>query len=146
MIPRRNVWTTIATIIAVIVAAIPLGLLSGWLTGQSGPHETVVAATIPAILSIGGGALALAGTRKGDLVRAVQAVAFVVVFCLCFRVALDVGLERRQDDARLSREDELDAHLRLLEACTKAELFVNGARLQLGLESLPPEHFCPKAP
>lgn len=146
MIPRRNVWTTIAITIAVIVAAIPLGLLSGWLTGQSGPHETVVAATIPAILSIGGGALALAGTRKGDFVRAVQAVAFIVVFCLCFRMALDVGLERRQGDARLSRLETLDAHLQHLEACSRAEWFVNAARHQLGLEPLASEHFCPKTP
>ena len=130
--------------IAVLVAAIPLGVLSGWLTGQSGPHETVVSATIPAILSISGAALALIATRKRDAVRAAQAVGFIVVFCLGFKVALDVGVKRRQADATLSRVQELDAHLGRLEACTRAELFVNAARLELGLEPLPLEYFCPK--
>ena len=131
--------------IAVLVAAIPLGVLSGWLTGQSGPDETVVAATIPAILSIAGGALALVATRKGDAARAVQAVGFILVFCVSFRVALDVGLLRRQDAAKTSRSDALDTHLRHLEACSRAEFFVNGARQELGLEALAHEYFCPKA-
>ena len=133
-------------LIGALVAAIPLGLLAGALTGAASPYDpTAIAATVSAILTLGGGALAYAGSRDGNVVRAIQAVGFIWVFCVCFAVAMTVAVDNRQRIADLVSQERLEAHVRLLEACSKAESFVNGARQQLGLEPLASAHFCPKA-
>ena len=142
-VPR---WTNAAMVVGTVVGAISLGTLSGWLTGQSDPHETVVAATIPAILSLGGGAFALVYARNRNVLGAIHAVAFIVTFCVCFKGAVSYSTETRRADAVLDAEHLLDAHLRHLEACSKAERLINGARIALQLDALPTEYFCRRAP
>lgn len=133
-------------LLGALVAAISLGLLAGILTGAVPPHDpAAVAATVSAILTLGGGALAYAGSRNGNVVRAIQAVGFIVVFCVCFTFAMAVASDKRQHNAALNSQKRLAAQVRLLEACSKTESFVNGARRQLGLEPLASTHFCPKA-
>ena len=84
---------TAAAVGGTFVSAVALGVLSGWLTGQSGPDDTVVAAAIPAILSLGGGALALVSARSGDTVGAAHAMAFIVTFCILFKVSVTYAVE-----------------------------------------------------
>ena len=133
-------------VVGTVVGAVSLGMLSGWLTGQSGPDEIVVAAAIPAILSLGGGAFALVSVRSANPVAAIHAVAFIVAFCLFFKGSVTYAVDQRREDARRDAERLLDTQLRRLEACSKAEHFINGARVALDLDPLPREYFCSEAP
>ena len=140
----KAVGTVLA--VAIAIASSALGHLSGWLTGHSGPHETVVAATIPAILSIGGGVIVLRGTSNGNPLRVAQVTVFIVAFRLFFRVGAYSGVQERQADA-LVNATQIDAtQLRHLESCSKAEFFVNGARYALGLQPLSSVYFCRAVP
>ena len=137
---------TVAAVVGTIVSAVALGMLSGWLTGQSGPNDTVVAAAIPAILSLGGGALAFVSARARDMVGAVHAVAFIVAFCVFFKVSVTYAVEERREDNRLSAIEAKEAHLRDMEKCSKAERLINEGRTALELNPLPPGYFCKTPP
>lgn len=138
-------WS-IGTLLGAVITADALGRLSGSLTGQSGPHETVVAAAIPAILSIGGVLVALIGTRNWNPLRALHAIVFIIVFCASFTAGMNRAIAQRHTDAEVSERQALDDHLLHLLKCLEAEKFVNGARAEFELDRLPVEYFCRKVP
>ena len=81
-----------------------------------------------------------------DPLRAVQTVAFIVVFCLTFRGGVAFGVDKRHNDAKKIATAVRDSHLGHLEACSKAELTINQFRIVSGVEPLPTEYFCRRAP
>ena len=142
MRPFPGRWDTVAFLVGAVAVAASLGLLSGWLTGQSGPDHAVTAAVIPAVLSIGGVFVFLRGANEGGSLHRIVAPLFVVVFCISFFLAVDDGAEQRDRDiARIAKEAE-EKHLRHLEACSKAEEVFNRARAVKKLEPLDSEYFC----
>ena len=128
------------------IASSALALLSGWLTGQSGPDPTVTAAAIPAILSIGGAVVFLRGAESENLLQKIGAAIFIVIFCGFFFWALHVGVNKRIEDLNNNLAEADEVHLRHLEACSKAQHLANRARAARGLEALSAEYFCRKVP
>lgn len=131
---------------AAILAAVALGVLSGWFTGKSGLAATVLAATIPGILSLGGGGLALVSMRSGDVLAAVHAAVFIVVFCVCFVTSAEFGANQRSKELRENTEKAWVKYTKALQACTQEEYKTNEARKQLELDPLPSEYFCKTPP
>ena len=152
---ERAKSVTVIVLPAFIVGA-SLGLLSGWLTGLSG-SDNVIAAAIPAILSVVGGFIFAKSASNGNGPLVVQTTVFVVVFCLAFYLALLHGNEQKKDAALQNRananrlaQKELakayDAHLKHLQECLEAQMLMNIAREEYGQGPLGPEYFCRQAP
>ena len=125
-----------------IISAAALGIVSGNLTGQSGPNAAVVAAVIPAVLSLAGGVVVAASIRSHNTVSAVQATAFIVVFCILFTVALNGAVEVRMEERDRVVKVAKETHFRELEKCSKVEYLINDNRKKLNLDVLPSEYFC----
>ena len=144
---------------AMIVSAAALGALSGFLTGSGGPYDNsaVMAAVIPAVLSLGGGSLAVVAIYLRGTVSAMLPAAFIVTFCCCFYVAsvqadfdaserIAASQKQARDEARLAYVEARRAYRKELEECSRVELWINSVREDSGLDALPREYFCPKRP
>ena len=79
-----------------LIVGVSLGVLSGWLTGLSGPDNAVTAAAIPAILSVVGGFAFAKSASNGNGSLVFQMTVFVVVFCLAFYSALLHGTSQKE--------------------------------------------------
>ncbi|MDE0627995.1 MAG: hypothetical protein OXH99_16490 [Bryobacterales bacterium] len=137
---RDRAKSVAAVVLPAIVVAVSLGVLSGWLTGLSGPDNTVTASAIPALLSLIG-AFAFAKSAGDGHVR-LQLTLFVAVFCLAFYFALRHGTDPKEAFVRDARA----GHLQHLQGCSRLQLFVNDVRMADGQGPLGPEYFCRKVP
>lgn len=144
-----------------------LGAVIGWLTGWSGTDDTVLAATLPAILSVVGGAIGALALKSSGPDRGM--LGFGGFALLAFSLSLGAGTHfggwaRVDSDRRgyLSAENaqaEKDKHERQervkwqeyalpvyhrrLQACAQAEVVINDTRQKLGLPELGPGDVCP---
>lgn len=140
---ERYAYKGLHTLIYFSFSAVPLGSLSGWLTGQAGHEATVTAAVVPAIISFGGG-LFLANNAEKDKDIAFGTVIFIVVFCLCFFAFVNFGFESRNAYERAALIESKETRLRLIDKCTRAERLMNLKRESIGLEKLDIEYICGK--
>ena len=136
----------LGTSAATVICSFTLGVLAGWLTGQSGPEPAVTAAVLPAILTLSGTLVFTKKLRGDDGSEGIQAVVFIVVFSAAFYTALGHGVKKRNSDLTISARKTYETHMRHLQKCFEAELVVNTARRKNGLSQLPVEYFCRTAP
>lgn len=94
---RKDKYGIFSTLLPGIFASVVIGLLSGWLTGASGPDSTVVAAIIPAILSLGAGLVIIKGAKDRPGPYNVFLASYIVVFCLVFWLSLVSGVQERRN-------------------------------------------------
>ena len=119
--------------LAVIGAPLCLGAATGFLTGQTGPDSTVVAAVLPAVLTAGG-----AGVYAALAVNEFAAYEES-------RAAHEESLKARERQRKRYAE-ALDFRRQSLEQCSRNEALVNSGRRALGLAPLPSELFCDIGP
>lgn len=135
-----------AVVLGLLSSAV-LGLVSGWLAGQTGPDATVVAALLPVVISAGGMLFFLwrTGGRADNKTRA-----FISVCLITFSIALACGAHAGKWDRRNTLDSEADKAITLelnrklayLEHCTDWEDYINTRRADLNLPPLPSEMFC----
>ena len=149
--------------LAVVLAPLCLGGATGYLTGQTGPDATVVAALLPAVLTAGGAAVLALHVRQGanrlDLgfvVASLSVVLFSASLIAGVHAALVVNEFAAYEESRAAHEeslkarererkryaDALDFRRQSLEQCSRNEALVNSGRKALGLAPLPSELFC----
>lgn len=144
-----------------------LGGAVGWLTGWSGADDSVLAATLPAILSVVGaavGALTLKNSSPDGKILELGGIA-LLAFSLLLGLGTHLGgLARTDSDRRsyldaqatLDKKDKnrrtqhlkwqnysLELYQKRLQNCALAELVVNETRQKLELPSLGPHDICP---
>lgn len=129
-------------------AAAILGFVVGILTGASGPHPTVVAAVLPAVLSAVGGAAAYLATKDdGDPQRMRGIGWLVILFSVGLLVGSHVGTVRRESQDQTAwleaQQYARDRHIEDLRLCTTREFQVNDQRKVLGLPPLTFSQVCP---
>ncbi len=155
----KGFWSTII----VILAPLCLGGATGYLTGQTGPDSTVVAALLPAVLTAGGAAVLALNFRQrehplelGFVVASLSVVLFSVSLIAGVHAALAVNEFAAYEESRAAHEESLQARERereryadaldfrrqSLEQCSRNEALVNSGRKALGLTPLPSAAFC----
>lgn len=160
---RKGFWSWIA----IIGAPLCLGAATGFLTGQTGPDSTVVAAVLPAVLTAGGAAVLALKLKKRDgglepdfVVASLSVVLFSVSLLVGVYAALVVNEFAAYEEARVAHEqslkarerqrkryaDALDFRRQSLEQCSRSEALVNSGRKALGLPALPSDVFCDIGP
>ncbi|MDE0175385.1 MAG: hypothetical protein OYH76_01110 [Defluviicoccus sp.] len=147
--------------VAIYLGLAALGSTVGYLTGSSGPDSTVLAAVLPAVLSIlGGGAAATVlvkqTTTRNDLLLA-SGIA-LIVFSTALLLATQPGanitalnkysaFKRSLLATQQAHDDrlwlDLQHHHRRLEQCLKFEVQMNDNRDKLNLPPLTHEQICP---
>ena len=153
--------------VAVLLAPLCLGGATGYLTGQTGPDSTVVAALLPAVLTAGGAAVLALKLWKSDnglpvdfVVASLMVVFFSVSLLAGEYAGLAVSDFARYEDSRAAYEESvrarerqrhryaeaLDFRRQSLEQCSRNEALVNSGRKALGLAPLPSELFCDIGP
>ena len=153
--------------IAVIGAPLCLGAATGFLTGQTGPDSTVVAAVLPAVLTAAGAAVLALKLKKADaglepdfVVASLSVVLFSLFLLAGVYAALVVNEFAAYEESRATHEESLKARERQrkryaealdfrrqsLEQCSRNEALVNSGRKALGLAPLPSELFCDIGP
>jgi len=140
-------------VVCALLISISLGVLSGWLTGRSGPAHTVSAAVIPAIVSVLGGLGFVKSANEGNYRLLAELTVFVIAFCLSFYAALQYGahqnLTREAEKEALSihrANEAYEAHFEHLGECSNREFLANLNRTSRGLPPLGPEYFCRTVP
>ena len=119
-----------------IVSAVSVGTLCGWLTGRVDPDPNVIAAAIPAILSVAGVIVfAWSGARR-NIRSAVNGAVFLLTFSVTFALGVIRTVESRDAAEEASIVDSLDRKGDLLVECSDAQEFINKYRASLGLEPL----------
>ena len=131
----NNLW---AHALSILIALGSLGWTVGWFVGLSGSDSAVLAAVLPAVLSISGGILVFrfatqkenADHRQGTIINLsiILFTAFLFVGSLCGRYSKEEA-------------DNYNLH-QYFETCSNEELRVNANRKLLGLSPLKSEVFC----
>lgn len=142
--------------LALLSAPAALGFAVGLLTGQTGPDSTVVAAVLPVVLSVIGGALLVfkaSTTDDGVPPAAILTSTSVVLFSTFVVVGVYIALFMADRAAhtqilknRLSFMEAVEFRRETLERCSANQFVVNGGRATLGLAPLPAEAFCDLTP
>ena len=104
----------------------------------------VIAAAIPAVLSIGGGFVFLKAAADENISNSVAATVFIVVFCIFFYLAALQSNKARIRDASSSQRELEKKHYLHLELCSKAEVLYNQARISMKLSPLGSDYYCRK--
>ena len=115
-----------------------LGFIVGWFVGNNGSDATVLAAVLPAILSIGGGILLFRATTQkenGDRHHSVINNISVFLFVVLLFAGSECGKSARQ------KADKYNLN-KYFETCSNEELRTNESRTRLGLSPLKSEVFC----
>ena len=135
------------------VAVASLGWIVGWFVGHSGSNSVVLAAVLPAVLSVGGVlAVFRAEIQNGHDHSIIMSLA-IIVFVLFLYVGSQLGNRDRKitteeslnKTLKFQKESEwnnLEFQLSYLERCSNNEYYVNKTRAKLGLPSLDSEVFC----
>ena len=133
-------------IILTAVSAVALGALAGWLTGYGGWEPTVIAAAVPAILSIAGTVLFVKGLTSEDPRQGLLAALFVLLFCVSFYSGVARGYKGRTDDVILSAQKTLERHFDYVAECSQVEWFINEGRRGRNQPPLTFEQICGTSP
>ena len=138
-------------IIALATVSVASAGITGWMIGRSGLNHTVIAAILPAILSVVWGVIlfrfATTDTKKPDMNLLVIMMA-ILLFILSLQNAIVRGYNQKVEaDKKLADElaklqPRYDIHY--FEACSNLEHQVNTIRHTLELPLLKSELFCHK--
>lgn len=129
-------------IVFALVSATALGTLCGWLTGRSVPEATVIAAAIPAIVSIAGTLLFWKSLSDEGTKTGAYTVVFIVAFCTTFALGLVRAAEIRDAETNRSVLAAMEWRIQLAYRCTDAVMFQNRVRARKGSPPLSPEELC----
>lgn len=140
------VQATTLFLVCALLISISLGVLSGWLTGRSGPDHTVSAAVIPAIVSILDGLGFIKSANDANYRLLAELTVFVIAFCLSFYAALQYGARQNLTTVWEKETLAIEEHFIHLEDCSRREFLANDYRASRGLPPLGPEYFCRKVP
>ena len=125
-----------------MLSAISVGTLCGWLTGRVDPDPNVIAAAIPAILSVAG-VVVFAWSRDRRNVRpAVDGAVFLLTFTVTFAWGVIRTVESRAAAEEASILDSLDRQIEFVIDCSDAQSFLNKYRASLALEPLSFANVC----
>lgn len=126
-----------------------LGFVAGYMTGQSGPDATVLAAVVPAVISAGG-VVVFSGLRADNRHVSIISSACLLFFSVALFLGVNTGVHIRKQAAELNArqavEQEIAFHQRriqMLQLCSQQEFLLNKRRQESGLPPLPPEAICP---
>ena len=136
----------VIVLLAGVAGTAALGNLIGGLIGQSGADSTVTAAAITSILTVLGGALVFSGVRGFRSLQSIAMALIILTFYSTYSFAVQEAHSRLIYEAYANRQAADEAHLRHLEACSKAQSLFNKARAFNELEPLGAEYFCRKPP
>lgn len=141
------------------LAAAVLGLVVGALTGVSGPDASVLAAVLPAVLTLVGTAAGFLVSKGDSGVHRTRAVSgLIILFALGLPIGAHFGAWYRSysegmefDKARdewekeqqQARQDSRNRHTENLKSCTILEFRMNAERASLGLPRLTIWQVCP---
>lgn len=153
---------TLGFLILALLAPASLGFTTGWLTGQSGPDATVLAAILPAVITGGGWALLAykiklqGGTWNLALKHQGRAwnveYAAISAMVVAFSVFLLVGAHTGRYVREVAEMSKIEERWKLAGECSRRQFLVNKGRKALGQDPLPTEVFCfpdissPRAP
>ena len=119
-----------------IVSALALGTLCGWLTGRGDSDPTIIAAAIPAILSLAG-AIVFARTVGGEESRSAgYGTLFILVFCVAFAWAVIRSVDLRDAAEERSIVESLKRQIDFAFECSETQSFLNKYRASLDVEPL----------
>ena len=123
------------------VAAI--GLVAGWLTGQSGFDEKTTAALLSAIVPIVGGGVLGWYAFKPDAEHYTMIGFMLIAFSLAIAGGAQVGVNQSRALANADYKQAQLLHWARLRECAVEELRLNLYRTRLlELEPLPPQTYC----
>ena len=130
-------WVHILTL---MLAVSSLGLIIGWFVGQSGADSVVLAAVLPAILSIGGGFIVFrVATRNGseDHNHGIATNLSVFLFTAFLFFGTLIG-----NYSKWKADSDLTWRYKYFRDCSEMELRINAGRKSLELDPLKSETFC----
>lgn len=119
-------------IVFALVSATALGTLCGWLTGRSVPEATVIAAAIPAIISIAGTLLFWKSLSDEGTKTGAYTVVFIVTFCTTFAWGLVRTAKIRDGEINRSVVEAMERRIQLAYECTDIVMFQNLVRARQG--------------
>lgn len=146
-----------------------LGGAVGWLSGWSGPDSQVLAAMLPAILSVVGGVIGAFAFREPEVAQRMRHLQLGGIALLVFSVSLGAGAylgslarseaqersylkaqkvkateEKNKRQGRLEwQKFALELYQKRLQACAVTEVLINDSRQMLDLPKLGPQEICP---
>ena len=135
-------------------AACALGLILGYLTGQSGPDKTaLLAALLPAVIAAGGLVVFSRLGSDGSFAANILPSVCVLVFAIGLYFGVEYGEERRKDGADRAaviglqlQHDLLKYRKDILQECSRQQFLLNQGRKELGLEPLSLNVVCGQLP
>lgn len=129
-------------IVFALVSATALGTLCGWLTGRSVDEATIIAAAIPAIISIAGTLLFWKSLSDEGTKTGVYTVVFIVAFCTTFAWGLVRTAQIRDAEINRSVVEAMERRIQLAYQCVDAVIFQNQIRERKGDPPLSFEVLC----
>lgn len=136
-----------------LIAAGFLGLLSGWMVGETGGHPDVVANVLPAVITGVGGVFVWFAARdpsdsSEQAPSANLSVTFaslsVVFFCVSFYQSSVLVANDRSKVSAQEVAEQLQLRVAHLQWCSEIEYRINKLRREVDLPPLGSEHFCRK--
>lgn len=124
------------------VAPLALGVVVGYLTGQSGPDKTVLAALLPAVITAGGLVIFSRVDPNGSPAGRIVPSLCLVVFSIGLFCGAEYGDRRRKTEANEAAFNTQKTTIKLLENCSTEEQRLNRRRRQLDLDPLPSRVIC----
>lgn len=128
--------------IYLLIAVASLAFVIGWLTGSSGPNETVLAAIIPVVLTLAGTAFVFKVPLHKDKPQQYLASSLVLFFVIFLYFGVQTGEHQRIVKERNLKADLVKVNIEFLKQCMKDEIYINSIRRELELEPLPSTTFC----
>ena len=147
--------------LAIFLGLATLGSTVGFLSGSSGPDTTVLAALLPAVLSILGAGAAAAVVIKEAITRNELLLASgigITIFSATLMIGSYFGSNHEANVRRAAYADaynvsqalrqiqywrDLTDYHRRLDECLNVEIRLNDTRKKLNLPSLSPAQICP---
>lgn len=144
----------------VLIATSVLGWVVGWLMGQNGPDDTVLAAVLPAVVSAGGLLILQKIVSFDDYKKPILLSLIIIGFSSSLYAGTVMGAKGRIETARETAREyaEEQEKLKITQAtqavenkrqyfirCSEMEFDVNRRRRFIDLEPLPAEYFCKEA-
>ena len=143
-------WLLGLEILVTGIASLVLGLVVGYLTGQSGPDRTaLLAALLPAVISAGGLVVfSRLGSDRSPVANILPSLG-VLIFAIGLYCGVAYGEKTRKDGAdkaaaiNLELQNQLLQHRKsILEECSIQEYRLNRGREELGLKPVPLKVVC----
>ena len=139
-------WRRLLTVVLVLLAAAALGFAPGYLTGLSGSDVVVLAAILPAIVTVGAGALLAYRSKVSPaLISGV-----ILMFSACLVIGVNLGesvLISSEERLYLGQMEfdtkNLNIRRSYLQVCSEEQWKVNISRSALLQPPLRIEDICP---